>query len=224
MTSILESIRRHLAPAKPMEQGIYHYQSPPYAESQYRMHLRIESGGNGILILNASTVLHLNQSATEYAYFMIHGIQEEEVGRLMNKRYDISAARIMDDYKEFQERIFALIDIPDLDPVQFLDLDREEPYSHDISAPYRLDMAITYQLPEGVDPTYAPTKRVDRELTTEEWSAVMDKAWEAGIPHIIFTGGEPTLREDLSELIKYAEKNGQVTGLITDGRKLSDSE
>ena len=50
----------------------------------------------------------------------------------------------------------------------------------------------------------------------------MDKAWQAGIPHIIFTGGEATLREDLPQLIDHAEKNGQVCGLLTDGLKLAD--
>ena len=42
MTSIREAIRRRFAPAEPLEPGLYHYQSPPYAEFQYRMHLRIE--------------------------------------------------------------------------------------------------------------------------------------------------------------------------------------
>jgi radical SAM protein with 4Fe4S-binding SPASM domain len=46
--------------------------------------------------------------------------------------------------------------------------------------------------------------------------------WVAGIPHIVFTGGEPTLRPDLPELIAHAERNGQITGLNTNGRKLSD--
>ena len=50
----------------------------------------------------------------------------------------------------------------------------------------------------------------------------MDKAWAAGIPHITFTGGEPTLRDDLPDLIAHAEKIGQVTGLLTDGLKLAD--
>ncbi len=50
----------------------------------------------------------------------------------------------------------------------------------------------------------------------------MDKAWAVGIPHITFTGGEPTLREDLPALIAHAEKIGQVTGLLSDGLKLAD--
>ena len=38
----------------------------------------------------------------------------------------------------------------------------------------------------------------------------------------MFTGGEPTLRSDLPELIAHAEALGQITGLNTNGRRLSD--
>ena len=45
---------------------------------------------------------------------------------------------------------------------------------------------------------------------------------EIGVFIVTFTGGEPTLREDLPELLTYAQKKGVVTGLVTNGRKLSD--
>ncbi|MFH1029135.1 MAG: PqqD family peptide modification chaperone [Pseudomonadota bacterium] len=61
-----------------------------------------------------------------------------------------------------------------------------------------------------------------RELSTPDWKRVLDKAWSLGIPHIIFTGGEPTLRDDLPELVAHAESNGQITGLNTNARRLSD--
>jgi len=64
---------------------------------------------------------------------------------------------------------------------------------------------------------------VKGELSTCDWKLVLDKAWEMGVPHIIFTGGEPTLREDLPELIAHAEQNGQITGLNTNARRLSDA-
>jgi hypothetical protein len=224
MTSIREIIRRRFPPAKPLDPGIYHYQAPPFAEFPYRMHLRIETNGDGILIIDASTVLHLNQTATEYAYHLIMETPAEDVVRKMKNRYEISKDRISEDYLDFKDRIFSIIDVPDLDPVTFLDLERDIPYSGEISAPYRLDCALTYQLPEGVDPLEAPTKRVDRELTTEEWKIIIDKAWQVGIPHITFTGGEPTLRDDLVALIAHSETNGQVTGLLTDGVNLADAE
>jgi MoaA/NifB/PqqE/SkfB family radical SAM enzyme len=117
-----------------------------------------------------------------------------------------------------------MIHTPDLDPTTYLDFERVAPYTKDLTAPLRLDCALTYLLPAGTQAAYAPTKRVDRELTTQEWQSILDKAWAAGIPHITFTGGEPTLRADLPELIRHAEKVGQVTGLLSDGLKLADKE
>jgi organic radical activating enzyme len=186
------------------------------------LHLRIEPGGEAILIIDASTILHLNQTAAEYAYHLVVETPIDQVIRKMAARYHISKERIQSDYQDFKDRIFGLIDLPDLDPVSFFELERVTPYSGEISAPYRLDCAITYKLPPGVDAEAAPTKRVDRELTTSEWINIINKAWEAGIPHIVFTGGEPSLREDLPDLIAKAEANGQVTGLLTDGMRLVD--
>jgi organic radical activating enzyme len=223
MTSIREFIRRRFTPAEPISPGIYHYQAPPHAEFPYRLHLRVEGNGEGILILDAATVLHLNQTATEYAYHIVTETGADRAVQQMAQRYDISKERIKQDYQDFKDRLFTLIDLPDLDPVSFLELERDTPYSGDISAPYRLDCALTYRLPEGVDPDYAPTKRVDRELSTDEWKTILNKAWRVGIPHVVFTGGEPTLRADLAELIEHAETNGQVTGLLTDGVRLGDA-
>jgi MoaA/NifB/PqqE/SkfB family radical SAM enzyme len=124
------------------------------------------------------------------------------------------------DFDSFVERIEALVHTPDLDPASFLDFERVAPHSTDSTL--RLDCALTYRLPEASQVQYAPVKRVDRELTTDEWKTVMDKAWAAGIPHIVFTGGEATLRDDLLMLISHAEENGQVCGLLTDGIKLAD--
>jgi MoaA/NifB/PqqE/SkfB family radical SAM enzyme len=60
-------------------------------------------------------------------------------------------------------------------------------------------------------------------MTTQQWKQALDRLWELAIPHIVFTGGEPTLRDDLPELIAHAEQNGQITGLNTNGRRLSDA-
>ncbi|MBM3126435.1 MAG: radical SAM protein, partial [Chloroflexi bacterium] len=129
----------------------------------------------------------------------------------------------LEDFTSFTEKIRTLISTPDLDPVSYLDMERAQPHSAELAAPLRLDCAITYRLPQGTHVDYAPVKRVERELATDEWKKILDKAWHAGIPHIVFTGGEATLRTDLVELIAHAEKNGQVCGLLTDGLKLADA-
>jgi hypothetical protein len=199
------------------------YQSGP-DEPAYRLHLRLLKDGSGILIVNAATVLHLNATAAEFAFHMMKGTAPEEVARQVSDRYHISQEDAHKDYLDFRDRVQTMIHTPDLDPTTYLDFERVAPHSQDLTAPLRLDCALTYRLPAGTQVEYAPTKRVDRELTTDEWKAVMDKAWTAGIPHITFTGGEPTLREDLPALIAHAEKTGQVTGLLSDGLKLADQK
>ncbi len=224
MLNIREAIRRLFTPVTLLPGGMYHYQTPPDALQPYRLHLRLEPDGLGMLIVNASTILHLNQTASEFAYHLVKGTPVNEAVRQIASRYRVSYKRAMLDFIELNDRIQTLIQTPDLDPEMFLDFDRTLPANNNPSAPYRLDCALTYRLQEGVNPAYTPTRRVERELTTQEWLQILDKAWSVGIPHIIFTGGEPTLRDDLPILLTHAEENGQVTGLITDGVFFTDPD
>lgn len=207
---------------QPVPAGVYQKQSAPEDQPPYRIHLRLMPDGSGVLVVNAATVLHLNPTAAEYAYHFIKGSDPEAAAKEVASRYRVSPEVALHDYRDFADRIHTLVTTPDLDPVAFLDFERVTPHSADLTAPLRLDCALTYRLPEGTQAEYAPTKRVDRELTTEEWSSILDKAWLAGIPHVTFTGGEATLRDDLPALIGRAEKNGQVCGLLTGGLKLAD--
>jgi organic radical activating enzyme len=223
MTSIRESIRQRFATINPIEPGVYHFQAPQADPRNYRLHLRIEKNGDGVMIVNASTVLHLNQTAAEYAYYLVQGMSEEDAANSVASRYRVNYDQALLDYADFLEQIDSLVTVPDLDPVAYLGFERTRPYTGELTAPYRLDCALTYQLPPGIDPQFAPHTHATRDLSTNEWTAILDKAWQAGIPHVIFTGGEPTLREDLQELIVYSEELGQVTGLLTDGVRLTEN-
>ena len=223
MTSIRESIRQRFAPINPIEPGVYHFQAPQDDPRNYRLHLRIEKNGDGVMIVNASTILHLNQTAAEYAFYLVQGMSEEDAANTVASRYRVNYDQALLDYADFLEQIDTLVTVPDLDPVAYLGFERTRPYTGDLTAPYRLDCALTYQLPPGIDPQFAPHTHASRDLSTKEWTSILDKAWQAGIPHVIFTGGEPTLREDLQKLIVYAEELGQVTGLLTDGVRLTEN-
>ena len=223
MANLVSFVRERFTKVQPLPVETHHFQSGP-DEPAYRLHLRLQKDGSGILIVNAATILHLNSTAAEYAYHMMKGTAPEEVARQFSKRYRVNRATALSDFSGFRDRVQELIHTPDLDPVTYLDFERVAPHSQGLSAPLRLDCALTYRLPAGAVPDYAPTKRVDRELTTEEWQKIMDVAWGAGIPHVTFTGGEPTLREDLPALIAHAEKLGQVCGLLSDGLKLADKK
>jgi pyrroloquinoline quinone biosynthesis protein E len=55
------------------------------------------------------------------------------------------------------------------------------------------------------------------ELSTEEWKDVLRQARKLGSLQLGFSGGEPMLRDDLEELVAYADELGFYTNLITSG-------
>lgn len=189
-----------------------------------RLFLRTDHEGTGILVVNASTVLHLNPTAAEIAYYLINKMSVDEMSAELVRRYQVSSEIARQDIEDLKIRINSLMETPDLDPETFLDMERAIRHSSEQNAPLRLDCALTYQIPSGSANVFTPMQRVDRSLETSEWMQVLDGAWVWGIPHIVFTGGEPTLRPDLPELIRYAENLGQVTGLITDGSRLAEKD
>ena len=56
------------------------------------------------------------------------------------------------------------------------------------------------------------------ELTTEEWKKVLSELAEIGVLQIHFSGGEPTARKDLVELVQHATDVGLYSNLITSAR------
>ncbi len=65
-------------------------------------------------------------------------------------------------------------------------------------------------------------ERASGECTTEEWQRVMDEAVDLGILHIHFSGGEPTVRKDLEQLVTHAAKAGLYSNLITSAVLLTE--
>jgi len=209
---------------QPVPAGIYQYQAPADAPLPYKWHLRIEADGTGLLVLNASTVLHINNTAAEYAYYLAQGKKKAEIVQRVVERYDVEKAQAEKDLDEFIEKVTLLIESEDLDPVTYLDMERVTPHTKKLSAPLRIDCALTYKVSPGTESAVAPIERVTRELTTREWETILESVWNAGIPHVVFTGGEPTLRADLPDLISKTEQIGLVSGILTDGLKLVDKK
>ncbi len=58
------------------------------------------------------------------------------------------------------------------------------------------------------------------ELTTAQWKRVIDMLRECGVTQLTFTGGEPTMRQDVPELIRYAR--WCITRLNTNGVRLTE--
>lgn len=58
-------------------------------------------------------------------------------------------------------------------------------------------------------------ERAKAELTTDEWKKVFSELAEIGVLQIHLSGGEPTARRDLVELVQHANDIGLYTNLIT---------
>jgi PqqA peptide cyclase len=60
-------------------------------------------------------------------------------------------------------------------------------------------------------------EQVKGELSTAEWKSVLEQAAKLGVLQVHFSGGEPTVRQDLAELIAHARAVELYTNLITSG-------
>jgi radical SAM protein with 4Fe4S-binding SPASM domain len=187
-----------------------------------RLHLRVEKDGSGALVINASRVIFLNPTATEFVEGFIKRESEEETIRRFLRRYRVNAPTARKDYEDTIFAVNTFAKTPDVCPVSYLGVEKIEPFQKELSAPYRMDLAITYRCNNKCLHCYAGGPRETKELTTQDWMSIIDKLHEVGIPHTVFTGGEPTLRDDLVTMVAQAGKKELVSGLVTNGRRLKD--
>lgn len=206
------------------QSGVYHFRrgDEEHPSNQTRIHLRIDADASGVLLVNANRILHLNPTASFLAYLILHDVPENEILEAMVHHFRVSRSQARQDYSEFSRQITDLIRPDGPCPICEMELDTLPPFSARPSAPYRMDLALTYRCNNTCSHCYNARPRSFPEMETDQWKQIIDRVWERGIPHVVFTGGEPTLRNDLPQLIAQAERNGQITGLNTNGRRLSD--
>lgn len=203
--------------------GLWAYQLQSEGGSA-RVHLRIDNDENGLLLINANRAIHLNPTATLMAWLHLEGHDEREAEQALSRKYRIAGPVLRQDYRGTVDRIRSLALSDGACPVHDLEFDIEAPLSNQPLAPYRMDLALTYRCNENCSHCYNARPRTHPEIDTQAWQSIISRIWEIGVPHICFTGGEATLRTDLPELIAHAEAQGQITGLLTNGRRLSDND
>lgn len=223
MTKLLDKLKELFIPPKPIEKGFYHARIDNNNTGSYiRLHLRIAEKQEGTLIVNASKVVHLNQTATEISKYMIDGLNDAQIVQKMKSRFAAKESTIKKDLDSFKEFLNRLVeDKPNLENTGF-QLSYVPPYEVEPVAPYRVDLALTYRCNNNCRHCYVERPKDYPEISTDEWKKIIDILWNKAVPQVTFTGGEAALRDDLAELISHAEDRGIVTGLVTNGRKLVD--
>ncbi|MFX0168883.1 MAG: radical SAM protein [Candidatus Hodarchaeota archaeon] len=191
----------------------------------HRFHLRKDKKG-GTIVVDASRLLFLNETGYDYAIAAVQGVSNAEIIKVIQKKYrGAQPETIRRHYNELKDKILSFIAQPDVSPIETFDFGEVEPFSHEPSAPYRIDLALTYRCNNACSHCYVPAERrnwdATHEMGTDKWKQILDSLLQQAIPHVTFTGGEPTLREDLVELIQYSEEIGIIAGLVTNGRRLT---
>ena len=101
-------------------------------------------------------------------------------------------------------------------------------YAPEMTAPHRMDLMVSAMTRGGAWHCnqkclhcYAAGQPLSDtpELTTAQWKEILAKLRAANVPQVTFTGGEPTLRADLVELVEAAQ--WFLTRLNTNGRLLT---
>ncbi len=63
------------------------------------------------------------------------------------------------------------------------------------------------------------SEKQSREISTQQWKEIISDLLSQGACHLVFEGGEPTLRPDLKELVSFARKKGAYTTIATNAIK-----
>jgi radical SAM protein with 4Fe4S-binding SPASM domain len=203
----------------------------------HRFHLRPTEDGALLWLNGRQPPYHLDQTAADFVVFIIEamwtfqqgdGDESEQVvsyvvdqmlakyGRRRPLRRRVTRTRVTADL----HRIFGTLSelARGMCPAE-LGLDPRELRPETWTAPARMDLAVTYRCNLNCAKCYAGGSRADQELPTDKWIEVYRTLWQIGVPQVVFTGGEPTLREDIVELVGRAEEF--VSGLVTNGTKLA---
>lgn len=173
-----------------------------------------------LLILRPNKIHHLNRTATE----MLSRLYAQEtpdvatVVRDTAARYDVPETQVRADL----ERLIRSLSLVLQEREGAAPAVRRTPFgSHVRELPVLSEIALTYRCQNRCTFCYASAPDRGSQvpgMTTEEVKRILDIIVDdAHVPTVSFTGGEPTLRPDLPELIAYAKSRRLRTNLITNG-------
>ncbi len=180
-----------------------------------------------LLILRPNKTYHLNATATEmlHTLYTSEPVNVDALVRDVATRYHTPVEQIERDLDKLLDSLRLMLQNQSTRGAAV----RRTPFgSHEIKFPVLSEIALTYRCNNRCTFCYAsaPDRAHDvPEMQTEEIKHIIDKiVVQAQVPTISFTGGEPTLRLDLPELIAYAKSKKMRVNLITNGTRCANEK
>lgn len=207
---------------------------PPKYDSGQIQNSVVILNGQDIIPINVTWALILSELIDEINRYHGRPISQEDVDNIVNSTVDgvrdvykfilkktirKDIYRIMKTFKQI-----ACGEIPE-ENVGYMNIGQ---YAPNMRAPHRMDLMVSAMTKDGkwncnqkCVHCYAAGQKLaeEKELSTEEWIKIIEKCKKVGIPQVTFTGGEPTMRDDLIDLVSSAK--WFVTRLNTNGIKLT---
>ncbi len=180
-----------------------------------------------LLILRPNKVHHLNATATEmlFALYNAEQVDVESLIQDFSARYHIPPDQVEHDLEALLDSVRWMLK----GRTGYGAAVRQTPFgTHTIKFPVLSEIALTYRCNNRCTFCYASAPErgsTAGEMTTAEVKHIIDKIVDqAKVPMVSFTGGEPTLRRDLPELIAYARQRQMRVNLITNGIRCADED
>jgi radical SAM protein with 4Fe4S-binding SPASM domain len=180
---------------------------------------------DNLLILRPNRVHHLNPTATA----MLQSLYNQEtidvaaLSREMSARYSVQESQIEQDL----EKLLISLNLILQNKTGCAPAVKTTPFgSHERKFPVLSEIALTYRCQNRCFFCYASSPdrgRAVPEMSSEEVKIILDKIVDqARVPSVSFTGGEPTLRDDLPALVAHAKSRRLRANLITNGIRCAD--
>lgn len=191
-----------LRPPRPPESipaGLHHYMRQ--ADGTYtRFHLRVEPDGSGMLLANATAAARLSPSGVLIAKGLLDGEDEAMILRNLAARFQGATRGTMrSDLLRVKALIEELAAPGDNYPIINLEDAAVSPYEARLMSPLRADVPLA--APERVLP-------------------IIDRLWEAAIPHVTFLVPEDPNPSHLVRAVERAEDTGMIAGVRARGSDL----
>ena len=200
----------------------------------HRFHLRLaDKGHNHLWIDGRQPPLILDRTAADFVAYLIDAlwlyqdgdgvksdqVVEHVVDAMVRKYWRRNRKLTRERVREDLDRIYGtLMAIAQGQCPAELGIEAKAIDYDKWTAPARMDLAVTYRCNLHCGKCYLPGPTEVAELSLDQWLKVYETIWKLGVSQVVFTGGEPTVREDIVELVSHADEF--VTGLVTNGTRL----
>ena len=180
---------------------------------------------DNLLILRPNKVMHLNETGMRMLKLLLEGETVSNVIDYFVQNHNADRQLVLNDIAAFVDDLRNMVsgnqNIYSYKTAKIMPFGEKK-----IKYPVLSEIALTYRCNNRCRFCYAYSPyRESNEMSTDQVKKIIDIIVDdAHVPSLSFTGGEPTLRQDLFELIKYGRSKGLRVNLITNGRKCSSPE